>query len=385
MWGGLLDVDETAASLQALVDELGRERASEVALREGVPYVAAVVRADAAPPGEVGVSGAGSYLITGGLGGLGLEVASYLVEQGARRLVLVSRGPPGEDARRKLRDLESRAETRVQHLDVADNAAVRALMEKIPDLRGVIHAAGVTDESVLLHHSWDRFDGVMAPKAYGAWNLHQASLGLELEFFVLFSSAVSLEGSTGHAGYTAANEFLDGLAEYRRQLGLPGLSINWPPWAGVGMQAELERKGLAWRAGKYGLGTIRPSAALATFGLLLRDGRGRIAVLPGWSTGVGGDKARRSRPGASRSAERGWFVEPAAGAAGAVRRGPTGARVRAGRIECSFTGSFSARCRDGFSDGGGVAKRAGGGAGQAAFLDRDFRVPHDRGAGALSG
>jgi len=104
-----------------------------------------------------------------------------------------------------------------------------------------------------------------------------------LEFFVLFSSAVSLEGSTGHAGYTAANEFLDGLAEYRHQLGLVGLSINWPPWAGVGMQAELERKGLAWRAGKYGLGTIQPSSALALFGLLLRDPRARVAVLPGWA------------------------------------------------------------------------------------------------------
>ncbi len=283
MWGGLIDIDATAESLQALVRELAVEEPCEIALRAGVAYVAAVVRAETPRSAEAHLSAAATYLITGGLGGLGLEVAGYLVQQGARRLVLASRRPADEEARRRIQDLESRgAEVRVVSLDVSDVAAVHALVEQIPDLRGVIHAAGITDESVILHHNWQRFEGVMAPKAYGAWHLHQAAAGRALDFFVLFSSAVSLEGSTGHAGYTAANEFLDGLAEYRQQLGLPGLSINWPPWAGIGMQAELERKGLAWRAGKYGLGTIQPSAALALFGRLLSDRRARVAVLPNW-------------------------------------------------------------------------------------------------------
>jgi acyl transferase domain-containing protein/NAD(P)-dependent dehydrogenase (short-subunit alcohol dehydrogenase family)/acyl carrier protein len=185
-----------------------------------------------------------SYLITGGLGALGLFVARRLASSGARHLVLVGRSEPSESARSVLSELaRAGIEVTIARGDVAKRADVDRILQEIdvrmPPLRGIIHAAGVIDDGVLLQQRWDRFRGVMAPKVSGAWNLHAATGGRPLDFFVMFSSIVSLFGGQGQGNYAAANSFLDGLAHYRRARGKAGTSINWGPWAEVGMAAAL--------------------------------------------------------------------------------------------------------------------------------------------------
>jgi len=194
--------------------------------------------------------------------------------------VLAGRRDPSKQATEKLARMKAAgASVAVLRTDVSDAEQVRTLVEGIPDLRGVIHLAGTLADGVLLRQTWDRFETVLGGKARGAWYLHEATTKRGLEFFVMFSSAASLEGSPGQANHSAANAFLDGLAEYRQGLGLPGLSINWGPWAGIGKAAEYDPGQLALRAGKFGLGSLDPGSAIATFGLLLHDPRAQIAVL----------------------------------------------------------------------------------------------------------
>ncbi|NJQ96784.1 MAG: SDR family NAD(P)-dependent oxidoreductase [Hydrococcus sp. CSU_1_8] len=192
----------------------------------------------------------GSYLITGGLGALGLQIGRWLVQQGAKHLILTGRNQPSQEARETIDQLE-KIGTRVNvvQADVSNFDDVKRIIASSPHLpvspspclplRGIIHAAGVLDDGVLLKQNWERFDRVLAPKVRGAWNLHLATQNLPLDFFVCFSSIASLLGSPGQGNYAAANAFMDALAHYRRGLGLPGLTINWGVWADVGMAAQL--------------------------------------------------------------------------------------------------------------------------------------------------
>ncbi len=176
-----------------------------------------------------------NYLITGGLGGLGLKVAEWLVSQGAKHLVLVGRKAPQKANLEILDQMRKQGvQLAIEQLDISNKQAVLALMQKFgkdwPELKGIIHAAGVLEDATLLSQDWTHFEHVMAPKVNGAWNLHLASLSKPLDFFVLFSSAASVLGSPGQINYASANAFLDGLAHLRQKKGLPGLAISWGPW-----------------------------------------------------------------------------------------------------------------------------------------------------------
>jgi acyl carrier protein len=113
----------------------------------------------------------------------------------------------------------------------------------MPRLAGVFHAAGILDDGIVAHQTPDRIAAVMAPKTAGAWNLHELTAGLSLDFFILCSSVASVFGSPSQAGYSAGNAFLDALAHYRRARGLPALSVNWGAWADAGMAARVEQQG----------------------------------------------------------------------------------------------------------------------------------------------
>jgi acyl transferase domain-containing protein/acyl carrier protein len=184
-----------------------------------------------------------SYLLTGGLGGLGLLVAGWMVERGARHLTLMGRSAPSLAAREAIRELEDRG-ARIATLqgDVSREADVNCMLadmaRSMPPLAGVIHGAGVLDDGVLRQQSWARFSTVFAPKVDGGFLLHERTRDLSLDFFVLFSSIASMLGSPGQANHAGANAFLDALAHHRRAQGLPALSINWGPWADVGAAAE---------------------------------------------------------------------------------------------------------------------------------------------------
>ncbi|MEM9155414.1 MAG: type I polyketide synthase, partial [Cyanobacteria bacterium P01_F01_bin.33] len=224
-----------------------------------------------------------TYLLTGGLGALGLRVAEWLIQQGAQHLVLTSRRGLTEAAETAIAPLSERAEVRVIAADVARPEDVERLLAEIdasmPPLKGIVHAAGVLDDGILQQQDWARFEQVMAPKVAGTWNLHQATQALPLDFFVCFSSIASLLGAPGQSNYAAANAFMDALAEHRRALGLPGLSINWGPWAVAGMATRLtDRDRDRWAA--QGIDMLSPERGMQVFDRLLDRRNGQIGVLP---------------------------------------------------------------------------------------------------------
>jgi len=248
------------------------------------------------------IRGDAAYLITGGLGALGLRVAQWIVEQGARHIVLMSRRGASDAPLEALRKLkEGGAEIVVARGDVSREEDVATLVSKfgtsLPPLRGVIHAAGVLDDGVLGQQNWSRFVTVMAPKVEGSWNLHRLTRNLPLDFFVFFSSSASLMGSAGQGNYAAANAFMDALAHHRRAQGLPALSINWGPWSEAGMAATVEGA-VQRRWASQGVGVIEPEQGLRVLQqLLLREGIPQVGVLPiQWSKFLGTFPADRLRP-----------------------------------------------------------------------------------------
>src|SRR5262249_34751255 len=182
---------------------------------------------------------AGAWLIAGGHGALGLQSSAWLVTQGVRELVLIGRSKPDAAALAAIAELErSGANVRTECVDITDAAAVDELIAGIRDLRGVVHAAGALDDGMLMRQTPEQFARVLAPKVAGAWNLHLATRGRQLDHFVLFSSTAAILGSPGQGNYAAANSFLDALAHYRRASSLPAPNIHWGTFACVGMTGE---------------------------------------------------------------------------------------------------------------------------------------------------
>lgn len=226
-----------------------------------------------------GISPDATYLVTGGLGALGLQVVRWLFKQGARNLVLAGRREPGPAAREAIEQLRAGgARILVVAADVSSEPDVARIMREIgqsmPPLRGLVHSAGVLDDGMIPDQAWDRFRKVMAPKVRAAWNLHQATRCLDLDFFVLFSSIAAIIGNLGQSNYASANAFLDGLAAYRRKLGLPATSINWGPWAQSGMAADLSGE----RFSAQGIRFLKPDRALRALGTLLDEGTAQACV-----------------------------------------------------------------------------------------------------------
>jgi acyl transferase domain-containing protein/SAM-dependent methyltransferase/acyl carrier protein len=250
-----------------------------------------------------------TYLITGGLSGIGLLVAPWMVENGARHLVLIGRSAPSAAAQEVVHEIEARgANVVVIAADVAREEEISRVFaqiaETMPPLRGIIHSAGVTADGLLPQQNWESFEKVLSPKVYGAWNLHTFSQNLDLEFFVLFSAGAALLGQVGTANYTAANAFLDALAHYRRSLGLPALSINWCPWANVGMAKSLGSAGeMKWQ--ETGIGTIAPRQGLQMLEQMLHEDMKHIAVMP-----IDWRKYLRALPAGARSPLLSDLAEP---------------------------------------------------------------------------
>jgi myxalamid-type polyketide synthase MxaE and MxaD len=281
-----VDVDD-AALPHALADELRadapeprialRGRARSVARwSPWVPATHAAVpalRADAA------------YLVTGGLTGLGLHVAGWLARHGAKHLVLAARGEPSPTTLAAL-DRFEQSGTRVLTVraDVTRPEQVEALFERarqsLPPLRGAFHCAAAFAYRLLPELSPAELRAVLAPKVEGARHLHEASRGLELDCFVLFSSVSTQLGFPGAAAYAAANAYLGALAHHRRQLGLPATCVDWGVWAGVGgagsdaMRRHVER--LTWQ----GVGSLTPEQGEQALTIALGQAPAQFAATP---------------------------------------------------------------------------------------------------------
>ncbi|MFY1632298.1 SDR family NAD(P)-dependent oxidoreductase [Solwaraspora sp. WMMB335] len=291
LWGGLIDLDPQAGDPAATIVRTVRSASGEhqLAWRDGRSRVARVTRAAATlSASPVQITAEGTHLVTGGLGALGLLVARWLVDRGARHVVLVGRRPPSEATAETLRNLTAQgADVRVMRGDVGDADDVRRVLDKIgttmPPLRSVFHTAGVLDDGVLHQQSWERFARVFAPKVDGAWHLHTLTRDLPLDHFVLFSSIASLLGAPGQGNYAAANAFLDALAHHRCASGLPAVSVNWGAWGDSGMAASLtDRDQQRWT--ERGIGIIPPEQGIRLLERIMARRVTQVGVLPvDWS------------------------------------------------------------------------------------------------------
>jgi acyl transferase domain-containing protein/acyl carrier protein len=353
LWGGLVDVDRTAdvngaaASIVAAITAGDGE--DQVAVRSGERFAARLrpmpvdERSARAPKWRAD----GAYLITGGFGGLGLEVGRWLARAGVRRLILIGRHalPPREQwdqidpsspigARvSAVLDLEALGATvDAEAIDVGDGGQVAAWLDRYrrarrPPIRGVFHAAGVTQYRAVAEHTSEELQRVWSGKASGAWTLHEQLE--DLDCFVLFSSASAILSSPMLGSYAAANAFLDGLADARRSSGRPVLCVNWGNWSRVGMAAGADD-----RSGTGASEFITPEDGVRILESLMAANVARTAVLPmDWQ-----DWRRRYPMFASAPLLR-EVIAGAAGEASAGREVPRGslrpaltAADRAGRL-----------------------------------------------------
>lgn len=317
LWGGLCDLDPSGSAAEQgrlLVGEIAgglgnvggseiAESAAEdqVALRGSERYVARLVESDGlTPPFPARMRDSGSYLVTGGLGALGLLVARFLVERGARDVILMGRTAvpprsswdelPPDDSRRNLvgtvRELESLgARIHFATVDVTSGDDLRQWSDAhreqgLPPIAGVVHAAGVVDDELLVRMNEATFAKVLRPKLIGGWLLHRLFRDTPLDFFVLFSSAGSVIAAPGQGNYAAGNAFLDALAHYRRGLGLPALSIGWGPWS-VGMVEQLD---LEQMFARRGIELITPEAGMQILDRVLHQRPAHlVAITADWA------------------------------------------------------------------------------------------------------
>jgi acyl transferase domain-containing protein len=272
-WGGLVDLaHEPCATETDFVFGQIREGDGEdqVAYRSGTRFVPRLARCEIEKSTALRLRADASYLITGGLGVLGLRVARWMVARGARQIFLVGRSDPTQQAREAIAELSGAgAAITTVPADVANENQMRALLKRIDGtpapLLGVIHAAGVGRLELLQEMPRTALDSVLHPKIDGVWVLDQLTRDRPLDFFVSFSSMVSVWGARGMGHYAAANHFLDTLCRRRRQNGRPGLSINWGPWAGGGMLPAEAQDGLA----RMGMISLNPDRAIEALDYLI--------------------------------------------------------------------------------------------------------------------
>lgn len=239
-----------------------------------------------------------TYLVTGGLGGIGSALAGWLAGRGAGAIVLNGRRDPDPEVLDAINSLRQRGVTiEVAIADVTDAAAVEKMLDGIDEgdlpLGGVIHSVGVLSDAALTNQSWESFERVLWPKVLGAWHLHRATLDRDLDLFVLFSSVAGVLGNSGQANHSAANAFLDQLAGHRRALGLPGQSIAWGAWSGLG-EAEEHRERIAEQLEAVGTGWMTPEQGFDAFeALVQRDVTNALAAVVDWPTFAEGHDGSR--------------------------------------------------------------------------------------------
>jgi acyl transferase domain-containing protein/NADPH:quinone reductase-like Zn-dependent oxidoreductase/acyl carrier protein len=237
-------------------------------------HIGKVVLKPEAVPSPLKFHPGGWYVITGGLGALGLQTARWMAAHGAGHIVLAGRTAPDEAVTKSIAEIRAVGtivSTRI--VDITDDADVAKMMNAIVAdggrVRGVVHAAGVLDDGVILEQTWQRSLGVLAPKVMGALALVRHCKPEQLDFFVCYSSATGVFGSPGQSSYSAANAYLDGFCQSLRDVGVPATSIQWGPWRDGGMAARqgrrqasrLQAKGVRSMSSDQALSALEPGLA----------------------------------------------------------------------------------------------------------------------------
>jgi NAD(P)-dependent dehydrogenase (short-subunit alcohol dehydrogenase family)/acyl carrier protein len=225
----------------------------------------------------------GSYLVTGGLGALGLATARWMVLRGAKRVVLVGRHAPDEQAAAVIALLrESGATVLVESLDISKDVDVANLIRGIAEsglpLRGIVHAAGVLDDGVAMEQTWTRSLRVLSPKVEGALALARHTRNEKLDFFVCYSSATGVFGSPGQSSYSAANAYLDAFCHALRASGVPATSVQWGAWLDGGMAGKQSVRD-ASRMRAKGVRPMAAGTALSALELAIASETAEVAIM----------------------------------------------------------------------------------------------------------
>jgi natural product biosynthesis luciferase-like monooxygenase protein len=302
LWGGLVDLNpaasaaEIAAALRWAVEHRDED---EIAVRQDRLYAARLVQAETPPKAaDFQCRPDAAYLITGGLGDLGLTVASWMADRGAQHLILLSRTGLPDRATWNTLEINSRVANQVAavcsletrgvevitpRVDVADESVLQVCLAELtsaprPPIRGVVHAAASVQGAILLNLDQAGLVEVLRPKMRGSWLLHRLTAGWDLDFFILFSAMPALFGwlGQGAANYAAANAFLDALAAHRRAAGQAALSIGWGPWGETGLARRTD--GGLERLASQGVGALSTAEGCDALDLLLGSDRPHVAV-----------------------------------------------------------------------------------------------------------
>ncbi|MBJ9978492.1 SDR family NAD(P)-dependent oxidoreductase [Pseudomonas sp. S75] len=240
----------------------------EYAIREETLYVPGLVARSANASMEDSVlKPDATYLVTGGFGDLGMFTAQALIEQGAEHILLIGRKAPTTEQLARLDSMVRPGTNIVTYCcDIGDSQGLELglvpTLAALPPLKGIVHAAGINDDALVLNETWEHFWQVAQSKVAGAWNLHELSHSHELDFFILYSSIASILGPAGQAAYASANGYMDALAQYRHTLGAPALSINWGGWSATGMMARVSQRNID-RMQKVGIELLQPESGFA--------------------------------------------------------------------------------------------------------------------------
>ncbi|PNY35330.1 hypothetical protein C2E31_17530 [Rhodopirellula baltica] len=301
-WGGILDLSSSCTSIpvESVGELLSQHGNEDQLIRRGTQtFVPRLVPGlpDTNSERAADIRCDRSYLVTGGLGALGLHATEWLIASGAKAIVLVSRSSPNETNRERL-DLWRQQGIALVHVpcDVTDTSQLRTAIEKagtLAPLGGVIHTAGIDQVCPIESLDRDNVARSLAAKVSGAWSLHRITESMPIDFMIFYSSISANWGSAERTVYAAANACLDALADARVRSGLPALSINWGPWAGGGMASDESLDALA----AIGNDPVSPGPAMAALEWVLTRGAKQVTIANvRWDIFKPVLEARRQRP-----------------------------------------------------------------------------------------
>ncbi|MGE8005867.1 type I polyketide synthase [Lysinibacillus sp. NPDC093216] len=289
LWGGIIDVDSSMINKEiddVIIKEIITNDEKQVCLRNNNKrYVSRLVKNTYSKKKhknlDIAIKSEATYLITGGTGSIGMLYSEYLIEKGARNLVLLSRNKPKGDILDKVKSWEERGiKVLICQVDVSKESDISALISDItmnfPEIKGVVHAAGILDDRLIRDQTWESFEQMFMSKVFGTYNLHHSLRNCELDFFVMMSSIASVIGNIGQANYATANYFMNIFAQYRRKLNLPAISICWGPWSEIGMASRNEEN--MKRIEKQGIYSISTELGMKMIDKLLNENHSSILV-----------------------------------------------------------------------------------------------------------
>lgn len=280
-WGGMIDIDADNIPLNLFNYLLNHpQRETMTAIRNNFPYYCRLQRKSltAQNQPQFTCDSKSSYLITGGLGALGLVSANYLIKQGAKNLILLSRRQPNEETQEKIKQWQQQGiNITISQGDVNQLDSLTEIFQHIknnlPPLKGIIHSAGVLDDGIIATMTAEKLNKVIAVKVIGVNNLHHLSLDFDLDFFLMYSSLASMVGSMGQSNYAIANSYLDSFAYYRHSLNLPALTINWGA-LDIGMATTTQS-----HLNHIGVNSISAEGAVNLLSKLLQENNPQVGII----------------------------------------------------------------------------------------------------------